>query len=340
VISVLPWLAMSVPVVVIGRLSQPAHALPFIPPFQFRPLVAADAVGFYVRQLLAPVSLCIDYGRSPLNVLAASSTVVTVVIAVGVVAVLYLARRSRAVVAGAAVFFACLIPVLGFVPFDFQQYSTTSDHYLYLAMLGPALVLAHVLRGRGLVVASVVLVVLAARSFVQTWVWADSATLFAHTLEVNPRSSAARTNLAIALTEANRLPEAGGQYRAALAINFADPKAHLGLGQSLARLGQPERALAHLRAAVAIEPENPLPHYNVGLLLASLDRGDEALPEYERALALDPGFAEAHTNLATLFLTRGNLEAAEGHYRAALALRPELAIPRRGLEAIGQLRGR
>ena len=28
------------------------------------------------------------------------------------------------------------LPVLGFVPFDFQIYSTVADHYLYLPMLG------------------------------------------------------------------------------------------------------------------------------------------------------------------------------------------------------------
>jgi tetratricopeptide (TPR) repeat protein len=248
------------------------------------------------------------------------------------------------VVAAGAIFWAAVLPVLGMIPFDFQQYSTTSDHYMYVAMLGPALLVAWVLPGvesagvffrrRAVIVATVAISLLGARSLVQTFYWSDTDTLFAHALEVNPDSPAARVNLAIALADRGRLAEAAEHYRALLAVDPSNPKAHLGLGQVLARASEPEGALAHLRMAAELQPENPLTHYNLGLLLSSLGREDEAIAAYRRALEVEPAFPEAHTNLATALLVRGDLEGAERHYREALRIRPDLTIPRQGLEAV------
>ena len=45
----------------------------------------------------------------------------------------------------AAVFAAALLPVLGLIPFGFQQISTVADRCVYLSLLGPALALAFAL---------------------------------------------------------------------------------------------------------------------------------------------------------------------------------------------------
>src|SRR5205807_2426410 len=53
---------------------------------------------------------------------------------------LILVRRHRRVLLAAVLLFALpLLPVLGLRPFMFQYVSTVADHYLYLSMLGPAL---------------------------------------------------------------------------------------------------------------------------------------------------------------------------------------------------------
>src|SRR5439155_4051305 len=91
-------------------------------------------------------------------------------------------------------------------------YSTVADHYLYLAMLGPALALAWLLsRDRAkpfLCLVGVVLVAVAIRSTLQMSHWRDSQALFHHTLDVNPRSFAAYNSLAAAAVDAGDLPTA------------------------------------------------------------------------------------------------------------------------------------
>ena len=63
-----------------------------------------------------------------------------------VAVLLWLARRRFPwLVAAAALFCVGVAPVLGLVPFDFQNFSTVCDHYLYFAMFGPALAAAFVL---------------------------------------------------------------------------------------------------------------------------------------------------------------------------------------------------
>src|SRR4030095_5176477 len=99
-------------------------------------------------------------------------------------------------------------PVLGLVRFDFQVYSTVADHYLYVAMLGPALLVAGAVAAAaaaaprwGTVVlgaATIVATAAGAKSFAEAWHWRDSDTLFANALEVNPQSFAANRVLGYA----------------------------------------------------------------------------------------------------------------------------------------------
>ena len=58
------WLAMAIAIAVVAKLSQPASHIAAVPLWQ-RPVVAFDAIGFYVRQLFAPIALAPDYGRTP-----------------------------------------------------------------------------------------------------------------------------------------------------------------------------------------------------------------------------------------------------------------------------------
>ena len=142
VVGVGPWLALAIPIIVVGRLVQPAHWID-APAVYLRPIVAADALAFYVRQIIAPVHLAIDYGRSPEWLLASWQRWVTWIVPAAVLGIaLLLRKRFRLLLAAAGVFVAGVLPMLGLVPFDFQSYSTVSDHYLYVAMLGPALLAA------------------------------------------------------------------------------------------------------------------------------------------------------------------------------------------------------
>ena len=103
--------------------------------------------------------------------------------------------------AAGLIFILALLPVLGFSTFQFQQFSLTADHYLYVALLGPAIAIASAsIAGRpGIHIGEgVIVLLLAGQSFAQARYWHDDFVLFPHVFRVNPDSFLARNNLGTA----------------------------------------------------------------------------------------------------------------------------------------------
>jgi tetratricopeptide (TPR) repeat protein len=103
-------------------------------------------------------------------------------------------RRVRPLIAAMIMLVAGVLPVLGFSTFDFEMMSTVSDHYLYLAMIGPALAAAWALTRCAkterwpILAAGGALALLAACSANQERYWQDTRALFTHAIELNPQS--------------------------------------------------------------------------------------------------------------------------------------------------------
>ncbi len=291
-----PWLVLAVPIVWVTHGQQSdVTAMTWDPP-AVRPLVAADALAFYARQVAWPADLAVDYGRTPTWVwdhrAAAAAGIATTVLAVA--AALFLCRRRRPVPAGVAVFVVGVGPVLGLVPFIYQQFSTVSDRYLYLPMVGVGLIAAWAVAAtgrRGVIVAVAVVAALAVRTAVQVGTWRDTAHLFTHTLTVNPSSAMAYDGLATAAERSGRLAEAESADRAAVRLDPAEPKYHLALYRVLARTGRPaeaqlERAEMKRSAAMRVlrlDPDSPAAHRGLAEAYAALGRPADAAAESARA---------------------------------------------------------
>jgi tetratricopeptide (TPR) repeat protein len=241
---------------------------------------------------VAPLHLAIDYGRSPQWLWSSWQIWVTwLVPVIAALVALWILWRLKFVLiaAGLAVMAVALLPVLGFVPFDFQSYSTTADHYLYFAMLGPAMIVAAVVhRWMKRAVIGVVVVwilFLAMQSHLQSWVWHDSESLFQHTVDANPTSLAGLVNL--------------GKY-------YADH------GPQLARQGMYQAAEESLRKAIGFYEKAAKywpndaqageglanTHATLGWVVLMEGRIDPAIAEFETALKLDPKNADAAKLLA------------------------------------------
>lgn len=329
------WLLLALPVMLIARGAQPAAA-GFASPLWARPLVALDALAFYAAKLVAPIRLAMDYGRSPDWLVTTPWIWWTWIVPVAIGAAVFLARRRAPWLIPAALFFvAALLTVLGLLRFDFQSHSTVADHYVYVALLGPALALAFFFSRRPAaetaLVGALVLLPLAALTRIQVPVWHDTTSLFTQTLDVNPRSVAAHINIGHLLFASGRTEEAMRHDEAALATRPDEPEAHNNLGNALMRLKRPQEAAVHYRAALARQPDSASSHFNLGLALFDLGDVAGAAREYDEALRLQPRYAAALANRAEIHLNAREFDEAAAVYRRALAVDPNLAPARRGL---------
>lgn len=340
--SLLPWIVLALPIVVIAAHAQPATYVQSAPILR-RPQIALDALAFYLRQIVWPASFAIDYGRTPQAVLASSAAAWTWIIPVAVGLSAWLLRRKMPwLVVSAVLILAGVLPVLGFVKFEFQEYSTVADHYFYLSMLGMALIVAEVIRSLkfqvGILCVAVIAVVLAVRSSQESFWWRDTQSLVSHDLEVNPQSIFGHNSLAYWAAAAGQDEEALKQDQIVLRIHPDDSAANANLGNLLLRHGQPDQAIPHFQIAMQILPHDAQMRTNLGIALAQVGRLQEAQEQLRAAVNLDPQSAEKHANLAGVELERGEFGQAESEYRAALAIDPGFQLAQRGLKRVEQLR--
>ena len=332
-----------------------------------RLIIAGRAIWFYVAKLAWPYPLIFIYPRWKLN----SSQLIAylpLVAALGGLLVLWLIRAkwSRAVFFAAAYYVVSLFPVLGFFSVYFFRYSFVSDHFQYLASMGPlALAGAGIVTGCSRLAASrwlsglpsilrhgavvrtplvgicgVLLLSLVFLTWRQTAVYHNLVTLYTGTLAKNPGCWMAHYNLGIALNNQGKTDEAIAHYREAIELRPSYAEAHYNLGRLLARKGQLDDAVTHYEKALEINPADAEAQNNLGVTLFGSGRVDEAIAHYQEALKIRPDYAEASCNLASALLSKGDLDGAIAYYSVCLALLPNQAEPEYNLASALLRKGR
>jgi tetratricopeptide (TPR) repeat protein len=312
-------------------------------PLAARPLVALDALGFYLRKLVAPFRLAADYGRRPDRIFESSAVYWTALIPIAAAGILAVLPGRRTSLLALALFAAALLPVLGLVRFDYQAISTVADRYAYLAMFAPAFLLAALASTRArLAFGAVLVLAFGVVAFLDVPRWRDTGTLFAATLDVNPRSHIAWTQLGVADENAGRTDEAAARYRRALELEPGYPVAAGNLGRILRARGDLDASVAILRETVQRDPEYPFAAQDLAISLVR--RGMKGTDERRRSdfaeaesvlratIRLQPGFPGAHLTLGQLLYTTGHVREAAAEFAATLDLAPGSADALHGLE--------
>jgi protein O-mannosyl-transferase len=329
-----PWFALAVACALETRAAQ-AAAGDVGGPLWARPLIATDALAFYLAKLVWPARLCVHYAYSVRMILAHRQYLFTwllpigVAIAVGIVA----RRRARWLAPAAILFLLPLVPVLGFVPFQFERYSVVADRYAYIAMIGPAVAIAFGLsaaatsspsRRRAIAAATaVVLVALGARAFAQTGVWRDTGTLFENVLRVDPQSPAANEIVANAQLLAGHDDRAERLALESIRYEPHQVDAYMTLGACLEHRGQALEAQAVYRRAMAENRPDARPILALAGSIANAARSGDAAALGEaqalcrRAMAMGASRADGHRLLAVILAKRGDVMGAKAEEEAA-----------------------
>jgi hypothetical protein len=262
VTTLAPWFVVSAICAVVGRIVQPAIGVAGAPIWA-RPLVAGDALTFYLWKLIWPIDLAVDYGRRPdavmQNGLFYAAWIIPAAIAL---AVTRNRKRNPELLVAGAVFVIGVLPVLGFVTFLYQYFSTTADHYLYLAMLGPALATAWLVRRCGETRSTLITVVFVLglfdwRTVHQTFIWRDDFALFGNATVVNPRSVLGWNNLGSAFNDRHDLDQARECFSKAVELDPSYSEAHENLAAVLDQQGDLAGAIQHNRKALEIYRARP-----------------------------------------------------------------------------------
>lgn len=341
------WLALAIPFVIATRVMlRPPTA--YVPALWLRPLVSLDAVAFYLWKLVFPRELAPDYGRTPRWLVHDGPLLLTWLVPAALATIIWwLGRRTGAWRPAAALmtlFIAAMLPVLGLVPFHYQEFSTVADRYLYLPTLAVAIAIAWLVAARrwaGWIVAAIV-IVLAVLSNRQVQVWRSSQTLFAHTLQVNSGSLAAHNAFGGDAIARSDYDTALGHFQTALAAHPGNEAAHSNLANMLMLHGRIGEALQHYEVAAKVRPYAPRIINNYAVALARSGRIDDAVARLQASIENAPPaigsemreYANLHVNLAIIFAAVGRLNDAQRHIEEALRLQPGLAEARMVQEEI------
>ena len=325
---------------------------------------AVAAYWIYLGKTIWPVDLIVHYPyhtngfSTSLTLLAATSLIA---ITVGLAT---LARRRPYLIVGWLWYVGTLVPVIGLVQVGNQA---MADRYTYVPLIGVFFAAAWGVSdaaraaprlGRPLFIAAMLLVpVFAGAAWRQTGYWRDSATLFAHAVEVDadnvvgqsqlgralydlgetdaarehleravalqPTHTPALLNLGVLNAKAGRFDDAMESYRRILENKPDHHGALSNMGSVLIKLDRPEEAVEHLEAALRQAPDAPDALINLGAARLMQQRPREAVPPLQRALEIRPDDAVAHLNLAVALYELGAANVAHGHVLEALRLDPE-----------------
>ena len=322
-----------------------------------RLIIAGRAIWFYLAKLIWPHPLIFIYPRWEIDSSQLKAYLPLLAALAGLL-VLWLnrAKWSRAVFFAAAYYVVSLFPVLGFFSVYFFRYSFVSDHFQYLASMGPlALVGAGIVTAVGrfgetpsrlasaaadalqssgnipavrsksllfLATAGTYVLLLVVLTWRQTAVYHNLVTLYTATLTRNPGCWMAHYNLGIALNKQGDTDGAIVHYRQALDLRPSYAEAHYNLGRLLVQKGQLDEAITHYEKALEINPGAADAHNNLGAALFAGGRVDEAIAQYQKALVAQPDYADASCNLASALLSKNDLDGAIAYYSACLATSP------------------
>ncbi|HNC25108.1 MAG TPA: tetratricopeptide repeat protein [Opitutaceae bacterium] len=293
-------------------------------------LLQAKAVAWYLRLVLWPSPLVVDYG--PASPVALGEVLGPLAVVAALLAVTFWALVRRPVLGflGAA-FFLILAPSSSLVPLSAQG---MAEHRMYLPLATlVVLLVAGLLRVLGRVAGAVV-VPIALLAGLMTWqrnaVYASEVSLWTDTVAQVPANVRARVNLGAALVEAGQPAAAALQFEAARRLQPNAPEPHANLCHVYLKLGRVDEAVAEGEAALALAPGQGMAALNLaealyesGNGLAAGRRFSRAIDAYRRAVALVPGYAAARNNLANALLVTGEVDAAIAEYREVLRLRPD-----------------
>jgi protein O-mannosyl-transferase len=302
-------------------------------PAGYRVSNAIVSYAAYLWKMIWPTRLSVYYSRPapiPVAHVVSASAVLLALTALALVTV----RKRPYVAVGWFWYLITLIPVIGIVQVGLQS---MADRFTYVPLIGiyTAIVwavddLLSARAPRPVRVALAVTVIAAAATTArrQLPIWKDSVALWTRATEtvLGMDSYRAHMSLGEVLARQGRTAEARGHYTEAARLQPDSFDAHHKLGLLLADAGDYERAAREFRESVRVQPADATARSNLGLALWRAGQLGAASQELLEAVRLAPDLPEAHNNLGALLAEQGKDAEAIPHLAEAARLKPDFEL--------------
>lgn len=275
----------------------------------------------YVIKFLFPVNLSVIYPYPSEKTM--SLILGYVVWAIGMFACYKLVKQKKFIFLFGILFFIInLLLVLQFIPFGEVL---TADRYMYLPIIGLALVLFSLFKltnGLVKIVGLSLVIVLGFLSFKRSMVWKNSISLYSDIIEKYPHSFLALNSLGAEYMLNKNYTQAETYLNKAIAENTNYYKGYYNRGLLYAQTNRMPQAIDDFTKA--IDSKKYLKAY-VARANAYYVTKDftKAIRDAEEILKLDNNNAKANFVLATCYDDLNQLDKAFGYYNRALVLNPD-----------------
>jgi Flp pilus assembly protein TadD len=296
----------------------------------------------YLGQMFWPTRLGLSYPVAEPGLLGKGILSVAVLLVIS--AIIFLFRKTHPyLVTGWLWYLGMLVPVIGIVQVGLPAHA---DRYTYLSQIGLSIALVwgvtdlasswpyrrEILGAAG----ALTIAVLAMMAWKQTSYWAESETIWGHTLSVAPNSNLAQAKLGNALLKKGRAPEAVPHYERAISLQSGDAEEHDTLADALRRSGRLDEAIAEFRTVLDLRSRQGdakvgEAHGNLGNALLEKNQVDDAIAQYRKAIELEPKKVDFHNNLGNALLKRGLEGQAIAEFEKALSIEPASVAARGNL---------
>ncbi len=244
---------------------------------------------------------------------------------------LYVARKHKLILFGAAFFLLNIALTLQFVQVGS---SLVSDRYTYISYLGLIVILMYAIQRWFLkknaafekfkmplfVILALWSALLMYKSFHQVKTWENSETLWSNVIEKFPRASIAYNNLGNYQASKNDLQNAIITLDKAVQYNGASYDSRISRSNVLRKLDRHDEALADLSKAISLKPNQYKAFNNRGNIYFSTNQYELAMADYQKAISLAPNQADSYGNVGSVHFKNKNYEEALKFYDQALSL--------------------
>ena len=303
-----------------------------LPPWRYRPFLAAGTIWFYLSKFIFPYGLVVIYPRWNVEELIWIFVVLFLALAACVAALTALRKKIDPLVLwGLAFFVVNVLPVSGLVPFGYMAHSFVADHFLYLPMVGLAVVVArgvqfafHKLRDTSgaifvLLGAYAVICVLGMLALRQTWLWRDNAALWEAALRVNKTSWAIYMNNGDIYWRKGQLDKALSLLQRAAEMEPRAPEPYHAMGMIYRMLKDKKRAEEMFYQSMK-RTRGTDSRIMLGKMLLEDRRYDDAIKFFDKQIKQFPESGVLRTQLGICFLEAGRLQEALETFQTAVTL--------------------